>query len=135
MWFIRRILRVPWTARRTNEEVLQMAGVKRELMTQIRKRQLGFLGLRGRDVVHQEDVKSSMDGQKDKQAGVANGGSQEGAHDANQEETARFPWPCTKRRRAGERLLVGHGGRKESKGETDNEIYGWNQRTNWMWKD
>ena len=50
LWFIRRMLRVPWTARRTNEEVLQMAGVKRELMTQIRKRQFGFLGhvLRGR---------------------------------------------------------------------------------------
>ena len=29
MWFLRRMLRVPWTARRTNEEVLQMAGVSR----------------------------------------------------------------------------------------------------------
>ena len=52
LWFIRRMLRVPWTARRTNEEVLQMAGVKKELKTQIRKRQFGFLGhvLRGREL-------------------------------------------------------------------------------------
>ena len=49
MWFLRRMLRVPWTARRSNIEILQMAGTKRMLMTTIRKRQLGFLGhtLRG----------------------------------------------------------------------------------------
>ena len=49
MFFYRRMLRIPWTARRTNEEVLQMAGVEREMMNFIRKRQLGFLGhiLRG----------------------------------------------------------------------------------------
>ena len=49
MWFYRRMLRVPWTARRTNHEVLQMAGVNREIMTLVRRRQLGFLGhtLRG----------------------------------------------------------------------------------------
>ena len=44
MWFLRRMLRVPWTARRTNAEVLQMTGVSRELMKTIRKRQLGHLG-------------------------------------------------------------------------------------------
>ena len=49
VWFYRRMLRIPWTARRTNEEVLQRMGVGRELMTLIMKRQLGFLGhlLRG----------------------------------------------------------------------------------------
>jgi hypothetical protein len=31
MWIIRRMIRGPWTARKTNEEVLQMAGVGREL--------------------------------------------------------------------------------------------------------
>ena len=43
------MLRVPWTARRTNVEVLHMARTRRELMVAIRKRQLGFLGhtLRG----------------------------------------------------------------------------------------
>ena len=49
LWFYRRMLRIPWTARRTNQEVLQMAGVTRELMTVIRKSQIDFLGhiLRG----------------------------------------------------------------------------------------
>ena len=44
MWFIRRMLRIPWTARRTNEEVLGMAGTERVLMTTIRRRQLGYFG-------------------------------------------------------------------------------------------
>ena len=50
MWFYRGMLRIPWTTRRTNKEVLQMAGVTRELMTVIRRRQIGVLGhiLRGR---------------------------------------------------------------------------------------
>ena len=44
MRFTRRMLRIPWTARRTNEEVLGMAGTERVLMTTIRRRQLGYLG-------------------------------------------------------------------------------------------
>ena len=49
LWFIRRMVRVPWAARRTNEEVLQMAEIKRELMAHSRKRHFGFPGhvLRG----------------------------------------------------------------------------------------
>ena len=49
MWFIRRIMRIPWVARRTNQEVLQMAGTTRELMSIVKRRQLGYLGhvLRG----------------------------------------------------------------------------------------
>ena len=49
MWFIRRMMRIPWTARRTNDEVLQMARGCRELLTVIRRRQIGFIGdiLRG----------------------------------------------------------------------------------------
>ena len=43
MWFYRRMLRVPQTARRTNQEVLQMGGVRKEKLTKIRKRQLDFL--------------------------------------------------------------------------------------------
>ena len=44
MWLLRRMLRVPWTARRTNQHVLQMAGTSRRLMTTIRQRQLRHLG-------------------------------------------------------------------------------------------
>ena len=49
IWFYRRMLRVPWKARKPNQEVLQRAGVGKELMTIIMKRQVGFLGclLRG----------------------------------------------------------------------------------------
>ena len=52
MWLLRRMMRVPWTARRTNQEVLQMAGVTRTLMTTIRQRQLRYIGhvMRGRDL-------------------------------------------------------------------------------------
>ena len=44
MWFIRRMLRVSWTEKKTNEAVLDDAGVKRSLIKTIRKRQLQFLG-------------------------------------------------------------------------------------------
>ena len=44
MWLLRRMMRVPWTARRSNQQVLQMAGTSRSLMTAIRQRQLGYLG-------------------------------------------------------------------------------------------
>ena len=52
MWFLRRMWRVPWTARRTNVEVLQMANTSRTLLTTIRKRQLKYLGhvLRGQSL-------------------------------------------------------------------------------------
>ena len=44
MWFLRRMLRVPWTARLTNERVMEMAGVRRALLGAVRARQLKFLG-------------------------------------------------------------------------------------------
>ena len=44
MWTLRRMLRIPWTARRTNEQVLQQAQTNRVLLKQIKKRQLKFLG-------------------------------------------------------------------------------------------
>ena len=44
MWFLRRMLRIPWTDHITNEEVLRKAGCQRKLMFNIRKRQLLFLG-------------------------------------------------------------------------------------------
>ena len=52
MWLLRRMMRVPWTARRTNQQVLQMAGTSRLLMTTIRQRQLRYLGhvLRSRSI-------------------------------------------------------------------------------------
>ena len=52
MWFLRRMLRVPWTARMSNERVLERAGVGRQLLGVVRTRQLRFLGhvLRGNEL-------------------------------------------------------------------------------------
>ena len=44
MWFFRRMLRISWTERVSNEEVLNRAGAKREIMKMIRRRQMRFLG-------------------------------------------------------------------------------------------
>ena len=41
---IRRMLRIPWADKVTNEEVLQRAAVERKLIGEIRTRQLRFLG-------------------------------------------------------------------------------------------
>ena len=37
-------MRIPWTDKLTNEEVLQRAGVERKLIGEIRTRQMRFLG-------------------------------------------------------------------------------------------
>ena len=44
MWLWRRILKIPWTARKTNEEVLRRMGTEREMVKTKRKRQMRFLG-------------------------------------------------------------------------------------------
>ena len=37
MWFWRRMLRIPWTAKKTNIEVMEEAGQKRSLINRIKK--------------------------------------------------------------------------------------------------
>ena len=45
MWCIRRIMRISWTEKKSNEEVMEMmAGYKRSLLKIIRKRQLQCCG-------------------------------------------------------------------------------------------
>ena len=44
MWFIRRILRISWKEKKTNEAVLKEVNMERTLMKTIRKRQMQFLG-------------------------------------------------------------------------------------------
>jgi len=44
MWFLRRMLKIAWTEKKTNEKVLRMANTKRSLMETIRRRQLDFFG-------------------------------------------------------------------------------------------
>ena len=43
MWYIRRI-RISWTEKKSNEEVMKMAGYKRFLLKTPRKRQLQIFG-------------------------------------------------------------------------------------------
>ena len=44
MWFYRRMLRIPWTAKKTNVEVLNQACTQRNLIKRIRIRQSRFFG-------------------------------------------------------------------------------------------
>ena len=44
IWYIRRILKISWTEKKSNEEIMQMTGYKRSLLKTIRKRQLQFFG-------------------------------------------------------------------------------------------
>src|SRR5215469_14751989 len=44
MWMLRRIMKIPWTARKTNEEVLRLSSQRRALMETIKKRKIKFLG-------------------------------------------------------------------------------------------
>ena len=48
MWYIRRVMRISWTEKKSNKEVMEMAGYKRSLLKTINKRQLQFLGHIGR---------------------------------------------------------------------------------------
>ena len=44
MWFLRRIMKISWTERKSNTEVIEMTGYKKSLIKTIRKRQMEFLG-------------------------------------------------------------------------------------------
>ena len=44
IWFIRRIFKISWTDKKSNEEVMRMAGYERSLLRKIRERQLKFSG-------------------------------------------------------------------------------------------
>ena len=55
MWCYRRMLKISWTERVSNEQVLNRAGAKREMMRMIRRRQLRFLG----HVMRRQQLESS----------------------------------------------------------------------------
>ena len=44
MWFYRRLLRISWTERRTNQSILDQLAVKRELLAYMNKRKLKYVG-------------------------------------------------------------------------------------------
>jgi len=44
MWVYRRVLRIPWTARRANDEVLRIINKNHELLDTIKRRKTRYLG-------------------------------------------------------------------------------------------
>ena len=44
MWIYRRILRISWRERRTNNSVLEELGLRHELLNKFKERKLSFLG-------------------------------------------------------------------------------------------
>ena len=44
MWFLRRMMKISWVKKITNEDVLRKAQTERQLMKQIVERQCSFLG-------------------------------------------------------------------------------------------
>jgi len=44
MWVYRRVLRIPWTARRPNDEVLRIINKNREMLDTIKRRKTAYLG-------------------------------------------------------------------------------------------
>jgi len=48
MWFYRRILRIKWTEKRTNKSLLEQLSVKWQLLKEINKRRLRYVGYANR---------------------------------------------------------------------------------------
>ena len=67
MWFLRRMMKISWTKKITNEEVLRRAQTERQIMKQIVKRQCSFLGhvLRKRGIECQV-VTGKVEGNRDR---------------------------------------------------------------------
>ena len=62
---LRKILRVSWTAKKTNEWVLNKAGVKRELLDTVKARKLAYYGhtmRKQRSCLEKEIMKGTMQG-------------------------------------------------------------------------
>jgi len=44
MWIYRRVLRISWRERRTNDSILEELDLQRELLNKIKERKLNFVG-------------------------------------------------------------------------------------------
>ena len=65
MWTYRRMLRIPWTAKVTNERVLNRVNEKRQIMNMIRKRKLSFFGhLVRRENIHRRLQEGYIEGRR-----------------------------------------------------------------------
>ena len=67
MWFLRRMLKVPWTAKISNEVILQQANVERSLIKDIRSRQSDFFGhITRKDQIEHTVVTGKISGRRDR---------------------------------------------------------------------
>jgi uncharacterized iron-regulated protein len=67
MWFLRRMLKVPWTVKISKEFILQQANVERSLIKDIRRRQSDFLGhITRKDPIEHTVVTGKISGRRDR---------------------------------------------------------------------
>ena len=66
MWFYRRLLRVSWKQKRTDENILTELGVKRQLLDTIKKRKLSFFGhiCRNKCTLMKDIIQGKMEGRR-----------------------------------------------------------------------
>ena len=65
MWTIRRLLRISWTERVSNEMVLTLAAVQRELLHSIQKQNLRYFGhLMRHDSLQMDLLEGMVEGKK-----------------------------------------------------------------------
>jgi hypothetical protein len=65
MWLWRRMEKISWTDKLTNEEVLERIGINRQLMSELRHRKKNWIGhiLRG-DALLKEVIEGRMEGKE-----------------------------------------------------------------------
>ena len=67
MWFLRRMMKISWIKKVTNEKVLRKAQTERQVMKQIVKRQCGFLGhILGNGGIEYQVVTGKVEGKRDR---------------------------------------------------------------------
>ena len=66
MWFWRKMMRISWTEKLTNEVVLEKVGSERQLLTTIRRRQWRFVGhkLRREGGIEKNVLEAEMTGKR-----------------------------------------------------------------------
>ena len=65
MWAMCRLMRISWTERMSNERVMTLAGVRRELIQLIQKQKLQYFGhLMRHDSLQKDVVEGMVEGEK-----------------------------------------------------------------------
>lgn len=65
MWLYRRIGRVSWTEKKTNKEVLCMLGMKRHLLSNVKKRKLNYFGhIKRHQTIQKDTLEGKVEGKR-----------------------------------------------------------------------